>query len=150
MIEIFNGKVSELVHVIYSWSVTNNGSDFNIDIDGIALGKDLKNIIDSDDKELIVLKLSGNVVGILGLQFFSNPLGKGLIANEHYWYVVPEHRGIESIKMLKFAEDVAKDRKCSHIMMSASNLASDMHNSICRLYEKRKMKKFETVYIKEV
>jgi hypothetical protein len=54
------------------------------------------------------------------------------------------------MRLLKAAKVLAKERGCSHFIMNASNLASDMHDKVCNFYKRLDMKKFETSFISEV
>jgi GNAT superfamily N-acetyltransferase len=131
------------------WKRESNHQKLKIDADDdIYIGK-LQEFIDNPNNILLVLE-DDEIVGYMGLQAFESPLGNQLIANEHYWYVLPEKRGFSALKFLHAAERWAKEKGCSHLIMNASNLASDLHDRTCRLYERFGMSKFETTYIKEV
>ena len=99
---------------------------------------------------MLILKDESNAVGILGIQIFKNPLGHELMANEHYWYVMKDYRGLSGIRLLKTGFKWAKDQGCTHFICNASNLASELHDGVCKLYKKMGMKHFETTYIMEV
>jgi len=92
---------------------------------------------------------NGEIVGYMGITSYKSPLSSQRIANEHYWYVLPEYRRA-SIRLIKAAIEWTKTRGCSHLQMSASNFASELHDRVCGLYEAFKMKKFETAYIMEM
>jgi len=125
----------------------NNG--FDICTDPELLVKDLTGLIDNDSAALFVLRNDIQVVGIMGMTVFKNPFGWEKIGNEHYWFVLPEYRG-HSMKLFRAAKKWAKHMGCTFFMCNASNLASDMHDKICLIYEKMGMKKFETSYIKKI
>ena len=44
----------------------------------------------------------------------------------------------------------AKENGCSHIIMTASNLASEMYDKVCNLYQRMGMELFETSFIQEI
>ena len=110
--------------------------------------QDLQKLIDSNDSDLIVL--GDPPVGYLGIIRFINPLGTEMFANEHYWYIVPDKRGIGAIRLMKAAQEWAVNKGCKYLLMTASKLASDMHDKVCRIYEKTGFEHFETTYIKRV
>jgi len=126
-------------------------SDFGIDIDVETHIADMQSLIDRDNATLLCLHSDeGVIVGYLGMVVFDNPIGVGMIASEHNWFVHPDHRGMGSIKLLRAAQQWAKDQGCAHVVFNASKLASGLHDTICSIYERLGMKHFETSYISEV
>jgi GNAT superfamily N-acetyltransferase len=83
----------------------------------------------------------------LGVRCFVNPLGDELIAEEHFWYIRPRWRGISSIRMLKEAERWAKEKGCACLILSASRMAGNVFDGVCRLYERMGGLEFEKSYI---
>jgi len=132
------------------WANTASDNEFGVDVDADSHLSDLRGLICGSTSGLIVLLKENQPVGYIGLKVMQNPIGHQLIANEHYWYVLPEYRGMGSMKMLKAAMLWAKLHNCSHIILNASRLASEMHDKVCLLYDKLGMKLFETSYIKEI
>lgn len=92
----------------------------------------------------------GEMVGYIGVCVFDNPVGPGLVAGEHFWFVHPNHRGMSTLRLLDAAMEWAKSRRCTHFIANASMLASSLHDRVCRLYEKKGMSHFETSYICEL
>lgn len=91
------------------------------------------------------------VIGILGMIIFKSPVSSDIIANEHFWYIVPDYRrGLLGMNMLKKAIEWAKLKGCTQFMANASMMASNLHDDVCRLYACINMKKFETTYIKTI
>jgi hypothetical protein len=76
-------------------------------------------------------------------------MGSQKLAVEKYWYVEKQYR-IGGIQLLKQGYIWAKENGCSHIIMTASNLASGMYDKICNLYQRMGMELFETSYIQEI
>lgn len=149
-IQIFDGDISKLTQVAESWASECNGEEMGIDIDIEVFLEKLADFALGPDSELFVIENDGIVFGILGMEIFDSPTGKQRVANEHYWYVIPEHRGVSSIRLLRHGMKWAKDKNCSHIMLNASRLASNLHDEVCHLYECMGFKGFETVYIKNI
>ena len=110
---------------------------------------DLQDMIDSDGKDLLVY--GDPPVGYMGLSMFKNPLGTEMFANEHYWYIVPEkRRGAGAIRLMIAAQEWAVQKGCEYLLMTASKLASNLHDNVCNLYMKTGFSHFETTYIKRV
>lgn len=142
----FTGDTSALKVVAESWRRECNGNAMGIDLDMDVHLADLQRLADSPDSDLFVL-YDGEPVGYMGLTVFQSPIGNQRIANEHYWYIIPSKRGISALRFLKAAQEWAKEKGCSHLLMNASCLASDLHDGVCKLYEHKGMKRFETTYI---
>ena len=100
---------------------------------------DIKEIVNKD-----------NIVGVMGIVIFKSPIGTEMMATEHFLYVLGRHRGLGSIKLIRYAKKWAKEKGCSHIIFNASKMASDLHDNVCKLYERLGMKHFETVYIQDI
>ena len=150
-IKLFNGDTEELRPIVESWQENVIDNKFGINANDVdkylcELGMLAKN----ENSDLIVLCDEGVPVGYIGLRYFESPLGDQKMADEHYLYVIPEKRGMSSIRLIKGARFLAKQKGCSHILFNASNLASDLHDKLCRVYEKMGMKLFESSYIIEV
>ena len=140
-----------LMPLILSWQETCNANEFEMDMDIQTFIKSFQELIIDKNSILLGAWKNINLTGIMGVTIFSSPIGKDLMANEHFWYVLPEHRkGIIGIKLLKKAMDWAKSKGCTHFIGNASMLASDLHDNICSIYERIGMKKFETTYIMRI
>ena len=150
-IKLFNDDIETLRPIVESWRKNVVDNDFGIIADDFdKYLTELGNMVLRPDADLIVLYDEETPVGYIGLRYFSSPLGNQMMANEHYYYVIPEKRGLASIRLIKNAKVLAKMKGCSHIIFNASNLASELHEKVCRVYEKMGLKKFETSYISEV
>jgi len=147
---IVYNDIEALRPVARSWYDDTHRNSFNIDIDIDTHLADLDRLAKSADSDLLVLIDGTLIVGYMGIEAFTSPLSQQVIANEHYWYVLPEKRGIGSMRLIWLAQQWAKEKGCSHLIMNASNLASSLHDKVCKLYEQLGMKKFETSYISEI
>jgi GNAT superfamily N-acetyltransferase len=134
------------------WLAESNASSFGLKADVEQHLKDmLNNMVYQDGNDLLILQNDKDeVVGYMGLSTFKSPISDQLIANEHNYYVRPESRGAGGLRLLIEARKWAKGQGCSHLIMNASNLASDLHDKVCTLYQKMNMKHFESSYISEV
>ena len=150
-IEIYRGKVFKTLRpVVDSWLAPLQDNKFQLDLVTDRLLTDLQKLVNGRDSDLFVLRKEKDIVGFLGLTTFINSIGYNKVANEHYWYVLPKHRGIGSIRMIKMAKQWAIEKECSHLMMNASNLAGDSHRQVCNLYERLGMSKMESTYIQRI
>lgn len=145
------GDIERLKPEALQWRDTCNGKVMGIDLDPETYFADLATLISRDDADLFLLvNEDDDVAGYIGVVSFNSPLGNQKMAQEHYWYVSGQNRGSGTMLLIRAIREWAKENGCSHLIMSASTLASEMHDRICRFYERIGMKKFETSYIQEV
>lgn len=149
-IKIYKGDTEILRDLCESRKAEIQLGKFGVTIDEDKYKKDLQRFIDSSDTDLFVLFDNDIPIGYLGLEYFISPFGTQKMANEQNWYVMPDHRGIGSIRLFSAASVMAKAKGCTHLIMNASMMASDMHDKLCKLYEKLGMSKFETSFIKDL
>jgi len=150
-IQIFNDDIETLRPIVESWQENVQDNDFGIIADDIdKYLNELGYMVLRPDADLIVLYDGETPVGYIGLRYFSSPLGSQMMAEEHFFFVIPEKRGLASMRLLKNAKYLAKLKGCSHIIFNASNLASELHDKLCRVYEKMGFMKFETSYVTEL
>ena len=139
-------------HVALEWKETCNANNLGVTMNPDVYFEKLAKLIDRDDAALFLLfNLENKVVGYMGVESFYSPLDNQKIANEHHWYMLESYRGgIGAMRLVNAIKEWAKEHGCSHLIMNASNLASDLHDSVCKFYESIGMKKFETSYIQEI
>lgn len=138
-----------LLPLINSWK---NESDktFNIDMDEHLYINHLSKMINGNNSTILGLMKNDKLVGYIGIVLFDNPIGKGLMASEHFWYTLPKNRGIGAIRLLEAAIEWSKSKGCTHFIGNASRLASDLHDKVCAIYKKYGMSHYETSFICEV
>lgn len=139
--------INELYPIAQAWLEESKGGEFEIDCDIPLFLNDCLEMIKSEYSEIFIALKNGKIIGMMGVQIFRIPFSRKLAANEHYWYFLKEHRGVSSIRLLKYVMQLAKDKGCTHFMATASCLSSDLHDQVCAIYEELGMKKFETTYI---
>ena len=149
-IEIYKGDAERLRALFTSRKAEMQIGKFGLNLDEVKYMVEAQRFIDRTDTDLLVLFDNSVPIGYLGLEYYISYLGDNKIANEQNWYVMPEHRGIGSIRLFEAAELLAKATGCSHLTMNASMMASEMHNKLCSLYEKLGMSKYETSFIREL
>ena len=149
--EIFKGRVEELRHIAEAWQLEAQGNDMGILVENVDKYLAALHLLAYGDmSHLLVLYDGETPVGLLGLNYFESPLGPQKVANEHYFFVIPKKRGHSSMRLIKEAKVLARMMGCSHLIMNASNLASDLHDRVCKVYEKMNMTHFETSFITEI
>ena len=131
------------------WMQQHNGKNFGFNITVDDVMADAKALIDSGAGACIGANFKAEWVGFMLLFMTQSFLGPQTIAVEKYWFAKPE-QPMAGPLMLREARLWAKRQGCSHLIMSASNLASAMHDKVCEFYEKAKLMKFETSYITEI
>ncbi len=149
-IKLFNDDIETLRPIAKAWQDEAQANKFGIITDVNKHLFELRSMVDNNNSDLIILYDESEPVGYIGLRYFDSPTGNQRIAEEHYLYVIPEKRGLTSMRLIKNAKYLAKLKNCSHIIFNASNLASDLHNKLCRVYEKMGFAKFETSFITEL
>ncbi len=150
-IEIANSvnQIESIRPLADEWKAFCSCGQFGLEVDINSFLAGLMNLVDGKDSDLLLLIDKDEIIGFMGLTIFQSPFGKEKVANEHYMFVSPG-RAAGSIRLISAAEEWAKDHGCSHIIMNASNAASDLHDKVCKLYERIGLLKFETSYIKEI
>jgi len=137
--------IETLRPVVEAWEKEYHGDQFGIELTVDASLADLLRLANGPMSALLVL-VQGGPVGYIGIDFWPNPAGPGLMASEKYWYVMPEARGRDSLKLLKSARDYARQAGASKMLFTASRMASNLHDKVCRIYEHMGMRHFETTY----
>lgn len=143
-------EVEAIRPLVVLWKDSCNCKAFGLseDVDIFLAG--LMDLIDGEDSDLLLLKTGKDIIGFMGLTKFKSPLGNDDIANEHLLFVRPGNEGRGSLKLIAMAKSWAKVKGCSHLIMNASNLASDLHDRVCGLYERLGYVKFETSFIQVI
>lgn len=130
------------------WMQKHNAADFGLKIDLDVITADAKEVLAAGGV-LMGAKLNDEWVGVMLLFVCRSFLGEQDFAIEKYWFAKPNLFSVGPA-MLEEAKRWTKDQGCSHLVMSASNLASDLHDTVCAFYEMSGLKQFETSYIYEV
>lgn len=142
--------IEALKSISFEWKGLCNGKSFGIDLRPETHFRDLAGLIEGEDSELFLLLKKDRVIGYMGAICFKSPIGNQKFCQEHYWFVSGKNRGRGTLLLLRAIKTWAKEKGCSHLIMNASCLASDMHDKLCRFYEKIRFRKFETSYIEEL
>ena len=128
------------------WKQETNG-DLQVTTDVNYTALNVASMMQDPSARIFGLVRDDRLIGFLGCRLFRSPTGPELMAQEHYFYVAPEHRGKGTFKLLVAARDWAKARGASGLLLSASYLASDLHDKVCKLYAHMGAKPFETTML---
>jgi hypothetical protein len=147
-IELTN-DVESLIPLFEEWKNEQNNVGLGIHVDTDTVVQDVHKWLDNCGGTIITASVEDAMVGFLVLVTIPSEFGEQMWAAEKGWYVRP-HIHHAGALLFKKAQLWAKENGCSHLVMTASYLASDVHDMVCRFYEVMNMKKFETSYIKEL
>ena len=140
---------TRLLPVIKSWIEECRANDFGIEVDETEYLDQVYHLTHGTDCDLLVLELSSQVVGLMSIASNKSPIGKQNIADAHFWYTLPEHRG-KGINFIKNAKEWAIEHDCTHIVFTSSAMAGAHYDKVCNLYQRMGMKLFETTFIEEL
>jgi GNAT superfamily N-acetyltransferase len=100
-------------------------------------------LIEGVDGDVLVAEDgAGRVIGMLALQAFTHPMSGQRIATEFVWWVDPAHRGTAGVRLLRAAEQWAKDAGAAALQMVAPNA------HVAAFYEKVGYSAVETSYMR--
>jgi GNAT superfamily N-acetyltransferase len=105
-----------------------------------ALRATMMSLIVSDFGDILVSTVDGTITGMIGLVVFAHPLCGDLTATELFWWVDPHHRGPSGVRLLRQAENWARERGATKLTMIAPNPRVEL------LYRKLGYGKVETSY----
>lgn len=139
-------NIEELRPLAEKWFEMHNGDEFGLDVDLETIFNDLREW-QRNEGTILVARHEGEPVGLFAVFVVPSFLGNQKIALEKYWFSRARVAGprlyIEAVKW-------AQENGCSHLITNASNLASEMHDKVCRFLESTGAKMFETSYILEL
>ena len=147
---IVESKDAAEIRPLYdAWLSISKGVEFGLDIDVDFTDENLQKILVTGGSLLVAYDDEDKPVGFFAISPIQSFFGRQMIAMEAMWFCLPNaHRAGPAL--LKEARQWSKEHGCSHLMISGSRLASDMHDSVCHFCERVGGKHFETVYLMEV
>ncbi len=140
--------IERLFPVIKTWVDECASNEFGIDMEVTDYINEVYKLIHLDDCDLLVMEVDGHIIGLMGITCYKSPIGRQKIANAHYWYTLPEHRG-KGISFVFEARKWAHERECTHLILNASNMNS-LHDKVCQIYQRIGMSRFETAFIEKL
>lgn len=132
------------------WLSEHRGKEYGFDVSVDAILADSKEWLSTGMGAVIALvDDETGYVGFMSIYHAPAFMGITTVAYEKYWYIMPDYR-FGAILMFNEAKKWAKKKGASHLIMSASAMASDMYEKLCIFYERLSMQVFEKSYICEV
>jgi len=131
-----------------AWLAIANGEEFGLDLDPVVADTNAQTIIESGGSLLVAYDEDDSPVGFFALSPMPSAFGRQLLAVETMWFALPNAQKA-GLALLKEARLWAEENGCSHLMISGSRLASDLHDKVCSFCERIGAKQFETVYLME-
>ena len=99
----------------------------------------------------VLLSVAGRTVtGFLVVSIAESVFGPDRLGTERFWYVAPEKRGRQSLRLLQAARQWCAERGCTHFTVTASHLAGGSHNSLTKHLERQGYNLMETSYVTEI
>ena len=127
-------EIEGLKSLAEEWKEEWNGEGFGIELVLGTFFSHLADMVNDADKELFLLLGKDEVIGFMGAVIFQSPLGNQNFCQERFWFVSGKHRGRGTMLLLRAVKDWGKGKGCSHRLMTASWLASGLHDRLCRFY----------------
>ena len=142
--------VADIRSLAKEWLKIANGEEFSMDLYYDIAAENMASLIKSGGTILLAYEDDEDIpVGFFALSPMQSFFGRQLIAMETMWFCLPNaHRAGPAL--LRAAKKWAVENGCSHLMVSGSRLASDLHDKVCHFCERSGGKQFETVYLMEV
>lgn len=144
MIEYLN-NIEPIVPLMKEWEKIAAGNDCNYEVSFETVYEDLRATLQAIEGTILASSRDGEYTGFMVLLKMPSILGKQSIGVEKYWYGKRD-----GVALFKEAEKWCRENGCSHLVMCASRLASELHDKVCRFYEKMGMRLYESTYIMEV
>ena len=145
----YSGPVEFMRPLAEAWRKETQPEHLGIQIVAGRFMETLHDLANDPDSCLLLLGHEGRAVGFIGGVLFDSPVEYKTVVQDRYWFVLPKHRGEGPMKLKKALQEWAEERGASYLMMSASRLASERHDGVCKIYA-RTMNHFETTYIQEL
>lgn len=143
-------SAEELRPLAEQWRQECNCDKFGMKPNMESFLTELDGLINNENGDVLILNKGNKIAGLMGLTIFKNPISDGFVANEHFLYIAPRYRGIGAARIIKVAQEWAKNKGCSHLILNASQMASSLYDRTCSLYERMNFKLFEAAFIKEL
>ena len=148
-------KIVETKHVsvirpLYdAWLEIANGEEFGLDLDPAVTDDTMRTLLESGGILLVAYDDNDIPVGFFAVSPMPSAFGKQIMAAETMWFALPSAPRA-GFALFKAAKKWAAENNCSHLMVSGSRLASELHDKVWHFCERLGAKHFETVYLLEI
>lgn len=109
-----------------------------------TIEKTLMAMLCADSHQIMVADIDGTLVGMLGLCTYPHPVSGEFTAAELFWWVEPEHRGTNGLRLLKKAESWAIRQGVTTLQMIAPT------TEVEKLYDRLGYQRVEVNYQKRL
>lgn len=140
-----SNRLSEIFPIAQQfWSEGNLLGSFNQEV----FTETWTNLMNSNLGRILGAYRGSKLVGTLGFVINTDPNDAALVSQEMFWFVDPNYRKGEGLKLLKYYEEIAKSIGVKRIGMV--HLQSDNNDTLAKLFTKRGYRAIETHYMKEI
>ena len=147
---IVETKDVEAIRPLYdAWLSIANGEKFGITIDPVVADANMQTLCCAGGSLLVAYDEDDMPVGFFALSPMPSGFGDQIIATETMWFALPNMHGVGPA-LFEAACAWTKANGCSHLMTTASKLASDLHDKVGRFCLHAGSKHFETIYLLEI
>ncbi len=140
----------ELSELFDDWLSEQSVEDYGIRTDKEIGMRNFQLFCDNDNTDVLVSRNGRDITGMLVMVCAPSVIGPDIMGSEQFFYVRPKWRGLAGIRLIKAGEQWARDRECTHLIMSSSKPAGELFGKVCMLYEKLGMIHIEAGYIKQL
>jgi hypothetical protein len=140
-------NMDSLNGLLDEWYTDQNGEFMGLDMNIETFCECIKAWLKSFDG-VILVAINKEPVGFLVLVKLPSEFGEQVWGVEKGWYALPNTGA--GLKLYRAAERWCRENGCSHLIMTASNAASGLHDKVGHFYERMGMTKFETSYLKDL
>lgn len=107
-----------------------------------------KNAMEMEAGTILVAMDGEDIIGAIAGMVYPEAYSGDLIAQEFFWFVHPDHRGLAGIRLYKAFEDWAKQKGCAEIRMG--HLADLMPEKVSHTYQRLGFVEVERNYAKRL
>lgn len=142
-------NASMLRPLLSKWLEICHGTEFGLQVSVEGVEQDLQARLDLGDGVLLLAYDGIELVGFFAVFACKSSLSEQQLAVETFWFALPNQR-LAGPALFHAAKNWAQNHGCTHLVVSASRLASDLHDKVAGFCAKAGMKPFETAYILEL
>jgi lysylphosphatidylglycerol synthetase-like protein (DUF2156 family) len=140
-------NINDLRELGSEWLQELRNDEYGLDVNLDVIVADLESWSQGEGAILVARdETDDRILGVFALFAVPSYLGVQKLALEKYWYT-REGSHFAGPKLYIEALNWCREHGCTHLIMGASRMASDRHDSICAFLEKTGAKHFETTYI---
>lgn len=131
------------------WATECHGAEYGIEVSVSDAVADLRKWLDTVPGTILLAYDGVELVGFFAVFAVPEFLAGQVVALERYWYAVPNVVRAGPA-LFRAAQRWAQENACSHLVISASHLASGQYEKVYRFCEKMGMSVLETAFIQKV